>query len=290
MKIATRCVGCDSARLQGRPAVLMPFLANRIFGWTPTLITSDWGLRDAPTGLAYPICRTLMCDACGMLFLDMRFDAEEMAALYEDYRGEAYTATRELFEPGYAARNALYLAGVGYAPRIEAFLEAHLPRAPRVLDWGGDTGVNTPFRGRAQRHDIYDISNRPLVQGARKVDLEQASSGDYDLLVFSNVLEHVSYPRDTLADVVEIMGGETVLYLEVPFEDIVRLESDPLARLAGKRHWHEHINFFTPDALDALLAGAGLQELSRVTMPMSAGGKDSVVVSIAARLTGKPDR
>jgi hypothetical protein len=264
----------------------MPFVANRVFGWSPAEIGAEWGLRDAPTGFAYPVCRTVMCEACEMLFLDMRFDDEEMSALYDDYRGEGYTTTRERFEPGYATRNALLLAGGGYSDRIETFLAAHLPDTPRVLDWGGDSGVNTPFRSRASVHDIYDISNRPVVDGARKVGLAQAKSALYDLIVFSNVLEHTPYPKEILDEIVEYMSFETVLYLEVPLEDLMRLTPDPITRLESKRHWHEHINFFTAEALEALLARVGLQTLDETSQPISAGGKDCYVFSVAARRIG----
>jgi hypothetical protein len=35
----------------------------------------------------------------------MRFDEEEMEALYAGYRCQDYCHSREKFEPGYAARN-----------------------------------------------------------------------------------------------------------------------------------------------------------------------------------------
>ncbi|QGM47781.1 class I SAM-dependent methyltransferase [Methylocystis heyeri] len=283
MKIAKRCIACDGTRLSPSPAVLMPFIANRIFNWVPAHIGPEWGLRDLESGMAYSICNSLICDDCGMLFLDMRFDDEEMAALYRDYRGEDYTAQRDRFEPGYAARNALLLEGSGYLALIEAFLRPHLPQMPRVLDWGGDTGVNTPFRSSAARHDVYDISNRPLVAGARAVDLATAKSGEYDLLVYSNVLEHVSYPREALREIAGAMRPETVLYLEVPHENVVREHEDLAARLQHKRHWHEHINFFSSKALDALFSDVGLRTLQRKSHLITAGGKDSHVFSIAAK-------
>ncbi len=283
MKIAKRCVACDGLRLNHAPAVLMPFIANRVFGWKPTPISPEWGLRDLPVGLACNICKSMMCEDCGMLFLDMRFDDEEMAALYDDYRGEAYTAARDRFEPGYAARNALMLEGSGYNARIEAFLEPHVRANPRVLDWGGDSGVNTPFRSRMARHDIYDISNRPVVDGARIVDLDAAKATDYDLVVFANVLEHVSYPRSALREIVNVMRPHTTLYLEVPHEDVVRLFEDSSQRLEHKRHWHEHINFFSTQSLDALFKDVGLRMVERLSHQVTAGGKDSYVFSIAAQ-------
>jgi SAM-dependent methyltransferase len=261
----------------------MPFIADRAFGWSPTQISPAWGLRDLSAGMAYSVCKSMQCADCGMLFLDMRFDDEEMAALYDDYRGEAYTAARSRFEPGYAARNALLLDGSGYNAQTEAFIEPYLNASPRVLDWGGDSGVNTPFRSRAAQHDIYDISSRPVVEGARAVDHDMAKANIYDLIVFSNVLEHVPYPREALREIVSVMRPETILYVEVPHEEAVRLIEDPTQRLESKRHWHEHINFFTPEALDALLRDVGLRKIKRMSHPVTAGGKESHVFSIVAQ-------
>ncbi len=284
MKLAQRCIACDGAHLSYSPAILTPFIASRIFHWRPVRVTADWGLRDIENGMAYSICNSAMCDDCGMLFLDMRFDDEEMAALYRDYRSEAYTASRESFEPGYATRNALLLDGAGYIALVEAFLRPHLPRKPRVLDWGGDTGVNTPFRSTAARHDVYDISNRPLVAGAHAVSLETAKAAPYDLIVYSNVLEHVSYPREALREIAGAMRPQTLLYVEVPHEAVVREFHDKRRRLEQKRHWHEHINFFSSDALDALFRNAGLLVIERKSKIITAGGKESCVFFIALKL------
>jgi len=283
MRLAKRCVACDGDRLGHVPAVLMPFVADRIFGWRPAEISPEWGLRDIPAGMACSICKTMMCEDCGMLFLDMRFDDEEMAALYADYRGEAYTRERDRFEPGYAARNAIMLEGSAYIGQIEAILEPYLGARPRVLDWGGDTGVNTPFRSRAMQHDVYDISNRPMVESARSVDLDTVKASVYDLIVFSHVLEHVPYPRESLREIANAMRQETILYVEVPHEDVVRLSENPAQRLDRKRHWHEHINFFTPSALNAVFEDVGLSIVERQSFPIAAAGKNSHVFSILAR-------
>lgn len=286
MKIASRCVCCGGADLARRPAVLMPFVAFRAFGWEPAAVTPDWGLRDLAPGHAHSVCATLQCRACGLLFLDMRLDGDEMAALYADYRGEAYRAARERFEPGYSARNAILNAGSTYIPAVEAFLQPHLGPAPRVLDWGGDTGLNTPFRGRAALHHVLDISDKPVVPGAARVAGTELIPGAYDLVVSAQVLEHVSEPAALVAEMGAVLGPDALLYLEMPHEDGVRLEPDPARRLDAKRHWHEHVNFFTEAALDAMLARAGLESVARLSHPISAGGKESHVFSLIARRAG----
>jgi hypothetical protein len=198
MKIAKECVCCNSTQLDKAPAVLMPFVAYRVFDWEPTEVRQDWGLRDLKSGQAYALCSSLRCRDCGMLFLDMRFDDEEMGSLYEGYRDQAYRQARDRFEPGYAARNELLAAGAPYIDAIEQFLTPHMPERPRVLDWGGDTGLNTPFRGKAALHHVYDISDKLPVAGASRVDHEDLSKQDYDLIVLSQVLEHVPHPRGLL--------------------------------------------------------------------------------------------
>jgi hypothetical protein len=283
MKIARRCICCESERLEHAPAVLMPFVAFRVFRWEPAEIQPDWGLRDLPAGRLYSVCRSMMCENCGLLFLDMRFDEDEMAALYDGYRGARYTTTRERFEPGYSARNALLLEPSSHIARIEALLGPHVAPAPRLLDWGGGTGINTPFRRCAREHSVYDISNRPLVEGAHVVSLQQATAREYDLIVCSQVLEHLPYPREVLGQIATVMNSSTILYVEVPHEDLVRLIDDRRQRLKGKHHWHEHINFFTFDSLEAILRQAGLRVVDWLSLLVSAGGRDGHVFSIVAQ-------
>ena len=262
----------------------MPFIAARVFGWEPVEITPDWGFRDIPTGYAYPLCRSLMCEDCGMLFLDMRFDDEEMSALYDGYRGPDYTMLRTKFEPGYAARNDLYLAGSTYLDGVETLLAKYVPATPAVLDWGGDTGLNTPFRATARTHHVYEISGCEVVDGARSVTREAVGDTRYDLIVSMQVLEHVASPEQLLRDIASAMSRDTVLYVETPLEDHIRTIPCAQDRLRRKRHWHEHINFFTPAAFDALFTRAGLTIMERTTQAINAGGKAWQNYEIVARL------
>jgi hypothetical protein len=49
--------------------------------------------------------------------------------------------------------------------------------------------------------------------------------------------------------------------VEVPFEGLMQHVATEPEAWRAKRHWHEHINFFTSDALHLLLEAAGLQVL-----------------------------
>jgi SAM-dependent methyltransferase len=224
--------------------------------------------------MAYSLCNSLLCDQCGLLFLDIRFSDSELALLYQNYRDEAYTALREHYEPGYRARNEGLVHGINYLQEVENFLRPHLPDTLRVLDWGGDTGVNTPFKDcAANTVHVYDISGMETTGRVRKVSKKTASQNHYDLVVCSNVLEHVPYPRRALAEIRATMNPTTVLYIEVPLENLVKEYLGGTQVLGRKRHWHEHINFFSRNSLEALVTEMGLSLLHFQVQDIESDGK-----------------
>lgn len=281
-RIAKACVCCGSADIAASPAILMPFIAHRAFGWAPVTIDESWGLRTIPQGQALSICKTLHCRACGHLFCDIRFDDAEMAALYAGYREEDYVALREHYEPGYRARNAGLAEIVSYKPGIEAFLAPYVPERPAILDWGGDTGANTPYEGRRTVLDIYDISGVEVIPGARAVTPEQAARGRYDLVICGQVLEHTPWPGDVLAGIRAAMCADTVLYIEVPFEAVMQGPAEALP--TAKRHWHEHVNFYAQSSLAALVRGAGFELLDSAVLEIEIAGSHARILQAACRL------
>jgi len=280
-RVARQCVCCGGNQLHSSPAILMPFVAHRTFGWEPVLIDDSWGLQTIRTGNAYTICRSLWCADCQFLFLDLRFTESELASLYREYRGEEYTALREFYEPGYAARNVGLQAGIRHLDQIEEFLRPYLPLRPTVLDWGGDTGQNTPFRSSAERVDLYDLSQQPVLEGIQAVSREEALANTYSLIVCSQVLEHVPYPADLLQELCPMMGPETICYLEVPHEALMR-DSPDMAHLR-KRHWHEHINFFSTPSLHNLAHGVGLEIVTMRELVLPNPEGESAVFQVACR-------
>ena len=224
MNIVTRCPCCNGDNLASYPAKLAPFVAMRVFG--------GWDIT----------CHTMKCDSCGFLFLDIRFSSEEIVKLYEDYRGEDYIALREEYEPGYRNRNEELLKPCSWLPEIERFIEKHIKLPVIILDWGGNNGMNSPFKGNRQLF-IYDIGNiQPLV-GERVI----FPDGQYDLIVCASVLEHVPYPFQTMSEIYKAASSDTIIYIDVPIG------------YNGRGVWHEHINIFNPSALDVLLDRCGFE-------------------------------
>jgi len=256
--LADECICCDSKHLLSAPAILMPFVAKRVFGHDPIDITSEWGMRDLKSGTSYYPSRSLYCQDCGTLFLDYRFDTKQMGDLYRDYRDRVYTEQRVFYEPGYASGIAKeFVKRHAYVETVELWLTSKIGKTPAVLDWGGGNGLNTPFLGRTFV-GVYEISGVMPVEGAHCVTKDEIPNHKYDLVTCMQVLEHVSFPEKTLLEIIQMMTARMWLYVEVPFEAIVRdaTLSDELVH--RKRFWHEHNNFYTEAGLRRLCQRVGL--------------------------------
>lgn len=282
-RIATQCVCCGNPQLLRSPAILMPFVADRVFGWKPVVIDASWGLRTIPHGHAYSVCNSLLCTACALLFLDIRFSDEELGALYANYRDADYVALRDAYEPGYRERNAGLEQGSPHVAEVENFLRPFVTFPLRTLDWGGNSGKSTPFRGADNTTHVYDISGRPTVDYATALSLEDACKLPHDLVVCSHVLEHVPFPLATLEQMSRAIQADTLLYIEVPLEALTATEPDPVARLRAKRHWHEHINFFTREAMLALIEHAGFHVLGEGRLDVSIEGATHRMLQFVCR-------
>lgn len=285
MSLAGECICCGCHALSSSPAVLMPFVAKRVFNHDPIEITADLGLRDLRPGNAYTLCNSMQCPDCGALFLDYRFGERQMAALYTGYRDDTYTQLRDHYEPGYASATAQdYNHRHPYITDVEAWLATYLPNQPAVLDWGGGDGINTPFLETGLAH-VHDISGVEVVVGAQRIERERIRENHYDLVVCSQVLEHVPSPLELILEIVPTLSQDTLFYIEVPHEPLVREFPGDLSLATRKRHWHEHINFFTEAALHRLLERAGLQHIETQLLSYDNGSRRGEVIGILARLS-----
>lgn len=279
MIVARQCVVCGSHNLVKVSAVLAPFLADRIFDWKPMDIDASLGFRDIPSGHAYALCNTLCCSECQMLFLDMRFNDDEMERLYDGYRDENYVALRSTYESGYDIVNhSLEGKRWDYVRQVELFLRPFLSGEVHILDFGGDDGTNTPFVDTADTVHIFDISGKKTLHNAVAVTIDeiQKYQCEYSLVTCMQVLEHVSDPHQIVQQLVELSGKQTLIYLEIPLETLmVDCEGEFYAK---KRLWHEHINFFSKTSLERLVLMHGLAIVDRVNIDVEQGKQIQAVV------------
>ena len=284
MKIAVNCIACGSANLLSSPAILMPFIAERALGWGPVEITEDWGLSTVPTG--YAVCRvnTRACDDCGTMFLDLRFGEDEMRNLYNDYRGSDYNALRAKYEPGYHEKTSVFNERTSWLDETESWIESKIGKPGTVLDWGGGSGINSCFLNDDVDLWIHDISNVELETGAAPYVASQALQ-KFDLVTCMQVLEHVADPLDLLHTLAGFISDKSFLDFELPFEKIMQDDISIATRVALKRHWHEHINFFSENGLNKLVTKAGMEVVaSRVYSPINNQTGGAIFQFICAKI------
>jgi hypothetical protein len=287
LNIAKYCICCNSQKLVSKPAVLMPFISDRIYNWKPTLITKQWKLNTIKSGMAYPLCNSLLCLNCYFLFLDMRFDDDELGRLYYNYRDKDYSNLRNKYEPGYISINRIQNLSINFIEKIEIFLNPFLKFPIKILDYGGDNGKNTPYKKDSNIIHIYDISKKVPIKGLKKVNKKNMFK-NYDLIILSHVIEHVSYPKVIIKEIKQLMNQDSILYIELPLEKILKnvwggaSKKEILTCLNSKRHWHEHINFYSRKSLVKLINNCGLKIVKMEILPVESY-KSVDVVQIACK-------
>jgi hypothetical protein len=284
MRTRHACVVCGSKALDAYPAVLSPFVAERL-GRPPTA------------------CCLVECRDCSHRFFDAALDDGEMQRLYSGYRDPEYVRVRNRWEPWYTEQ---VNAAIGNDPaeiasRTQAvgdYLRRWVPAevlAGRVLDYGGDRGQFIPPAVGATKY-LYDLSGHPPVDGVVRVrDASALKDLAFDLVLASHVLEHVAAPEEFLSRLQRELGSRSEghwLYVEVPLERhrilkrrvhpkrIGRAEAGPavhrrlpwlvrdfyttalrvkldLVPPLGVIKLHEHASFFSERSLRTLLARAG---------------------------------
>ncbi|MFI5298744.1 MAG: class I SAM-dependent methyltransferase [Polyangiales bacterium] len=276
-----RCPCCDGGWLDAYPAGVAPFIVERALGgvWSSS--------------------RLMVCRDCDFRFYETRYDDDEAARLYADYRGEQYFRLRHKHEPWYtrAFNEDLGRLGGVEARRAEiaTWIATHRGARPiaSVLDYGGDRGQFLPIDPKLDRF-VFDISGVEPEPGVTAFSTREAIAGrTFDAIVLSQVLEHVSDVAGIL-DHVRALAAPTgaIVIVEVPDEhfdlrwlgrsaryqrhvDRV-LSRQPFARAfdfysaavrvklgmippLGFPRMHEHINYFEGRSLRAALEKRGLE-------------------------------
>jgi hypothetical protein len=279
----SRCVVCDGEIQRLRTALVAPFLAKRIWNRPPFTVA------------------IVQCQACGFMFYNPRLEDEEAKRLYADYRLPEYQQMRHASEPWYTVKFneglASHAAYERRRPVLAAILRQHIGsrKVRRVLDYGGDRGDLVHGLMNGAEAFVYDISGIPSVDGV--IATSDPAQCKADLIINSNVLEHVGFPRALFGEIVKATPPEGIVYLEVPRESpfgvsrafrraaqtgIMALAHPSLAihvlRSASRYLMHEHINYFSEKSLATLMRSGGCQVIGTGSYLMDAGAGNSTMI------------
>lgn len=274
LNIQSKCICCYSKNLKSCSSILMPFISDRVFNWKPILVKKKWNLKTIKRGMAYSLANTLGCNNCGVIFLDIRFNKSQMSKLYDGYRDKEYIALREKYEPGYKKKDKLIKKQAIYFHEKENFLKKNIDEKKiknfKILDYGGNDGSNTPFK-KYKKVTIFEL-NKKFNQYYKK-NFNKYYQKKFDIVVCTHVLEHEPYPLKLLNKINKnFMKENSYLYLEIPIEKIVYDSQPKRPNILKKKHWHEHINFFTEESLVAMFKKTRLTVIDKVVSNKYANG------------------
>ena len=300
-----RCPCCRERLDESCPALLAPFLAERVLGGSASA------------------CSLMTCPTCGLRCFDGRFDEMEMGRLYQGYREEDYYRVRHRWEPWYTSKvnAALSQDPAEMAARktnvfrlISRTLEGASPG--RILDFGGDQGQFIPDEWEAERF-VFEISGRAPLPGIQSIEKRSDLEGAcFDLVMLCHVLEHLSDPAAQMGILHSLIGPSGVLYVEVPqerpnlhwagswpwtrpglhwlarhpwllrlvdlYSTVFRIRRGTIP-LGGFLKASEHINFFTVRSLDALMRRMGFQVLACEELAFQGAYCEAKVLGCVAR-------
>jgi len=78
------------------------------------------------------------------------------------------------------------------------------------------------------------------------------------------------------------MSADTLLYIDVPYEEHMR-HCTPDSVLLKKKHWHEHINFYSPNFLRTVVERCDLQVVDENILAVAGGEKDITMLQIICK-------
>lgn len=274
MKLVHHCVVCGSSNITKKLGMFTPFMAHRMFEYPLIQISDDSGARYLDV-----FTNAIWCDDCGAVFSQMRPDADELARVYDGYRGAEYNRVRTIFEPAYPKMIAMFDSDAEWQNRQNlscAFLEDTVNPAEirRILDYGGDKGQYIPRIFTSSEKFVYDISGVGVEDGVQIVN-DLAAVGQVDFAMASNILEHVSYPQEIMADILRVCRPGAFVFIDVP-------QDDPA--ISEVLDFHEHINFFTLLSVRRLIERMGLKLLKMSLAEIDKGRNKSKSIYALAQM------
>lgn len=203
--------------------------------------------------------KTVVCQRCGFVYLNPQI---EQADLRQMYAGD-YAGTRKGMPGQYYIDRKDYDAEVKFR-----WFERHCaPDKPgRMLDIGSAAGnLLKAYEKRGWEVQGIEPTNHYVEYSRTELGLnvEQGFFEDgvfppasFDLVVLSEVLEHIPNPSDSLVAIFKILKPNGILYLDTP-----NVWNPNRLRLS--RYFRgEHLHYFSPTTLSLMLQKIGFEPLA----------------------------
>jgi hypothetical protein len=296
------CRNCGSPDLVelGFIGQIAPFFLKRVFNIELHLPVARHPLKKflraigrpfmGPLSKAYSDAAYLemqICKRCSFVQAKHPFPEDWITRLYLDYRSETYNHERTKYEPVYGSiASQVGTAVLEVSKRVDAaslFLQNKLEISDNftMLDYGGADGRFLP--PLAERRYVFEISDVEPIPGVQRIASANALD-KYSYVHLAHVLEHVVYPLKLVRQVSELIEPRGYLYIEVPQDAEERyLQQLKHGHADVDLSIHEHINYYSTEAVVALMNEVGLEVISTEVGLMDVGWGKAVHIRALAR-------
>jgi hypothetical protein len=236
-----------------------------------------------------------------LVYFSHRFDDDTLAAMYSGYRNERYLSIRRRWEPWYSrdANSATEPGSEAVAERVGfvtsivgSYIDINSLR--NIVDYGGDEGQFFPAGYSGPKY-VIEVSGKDLVDGVQAASSLDELPDRPHLVIAAHLLEHLVDPAALVKEIRAAVGDDGLFYAEVPLDRpkvrrwhagtpyrgflkwvsatragwIAADFAAGVARNFGRRvprlgavKQSEHINYFSAQSLQALLADGGFRVVS----------------------------
>lgn len=251
MKYINRCIICNEKKFSAYKSYIAPFIIERV------------NISNPKQNI-----KLLVCKNCKVSFFNVRFEDKEIANLYSGYRGEEYQQQRQKHEQIYTEEFNDKLGNdtleiQNRKNNLLRLLKEHteISNIKNILDYGGDRGQFFPNELVKSKKYVYDLSDVKLIDNINKIEnIKDLKNHNWDLIMCSYVLEHLSYPMDIMKIFDSISRKNSFLYIEVPYDypgktlrGVAKLKNFLKKYIGYYQAMHEHINFFDKKSIKKML-------------------------------------
>lgn len=195
------------------------------------------------------ILEVTLCHACGFIFTNPRFSANDIQVIYQ--------TINELDLPKLRRARNPYEKVEQRARRIFSMVNKQQKQVKlplKILDYGGMYGHNlVPFAKAGYDCNLLDflkLKNPPGIKYLGKDLCDLKPTDQFDVIMILHVLEHTIRPLDILQNLVQYLTKGGLLYVEVPKECG--------GNWRGFDEPTTHINFFSEESIFKLVRMVGM--------------------------------
>jgi len=200
----------------------------------------------------YKFGQVVKCSHCGLVYVNPRVKEKEIESIYHDMADEEYN--NEMEHRKITFKKALKRIGA-------------LKKCGKILDVGCATGLLLDV-ARERGWDVYGVEiskwavdcarNKFGLKNIFQGHLKEARlpSGYFDVVVLNDIIEHLTDPGETLAEIRRVLKPDGIICITTPDMDSF------LSHLTRSRWWSimiAHLYYFSRHTLSDMLAKSGFE-------------------------------